>query len=213
MTAPQKPQISAAAHAALAKYTYDPNTGLFTNKRLNKSWPGSMTRRMRNGVLAYELSIGRKTYPANRLAFYYMTGAFPEEQVLHINGVVTDNRWANLKEAPCNVANQSRRHTPRSIENADLPRGVYRRPRHKGGFQAQITTNDRQTALGSFATAEEAGAAYAAAKRLLHPDAIHHTTPTTPTTPTNTVNQARLNEIEVQTRQLLQKKNLLPKAN
>lgn len=34
---------------------------------------------------------------AHRLAFLYMEGEFPPDQVDHINGVRTDNSWPNLR--------------------------------------------------------------------------------------------------------------------
>jgi len=37
-------------------------------------------------------------YKAHRLAFLYMEGEFPPDQVDHINGVEDDNRWCNLRK-------------------------------------------------------------------------------------------------------------------
>ena len=36
-------------------------------------------------------------YLLQDLAMYYMTGAYPQRDVEHINGIRTDNRYANLK--------------------------------------------------------------------------------------------------------------------
>ena len=37
-------------------------------------------------------------YPLHRLAFLYMTGVFPENQVDHKNGNKSDNSWCNLRD-------------------------------------------------------------------------------------------------------------------
>lgn len=88
---------------------YNPETGVFTwlvlpkRTRSNKgdifgTWDRGYFVGQVDGVL----------YKLHRLAFLYMTGAFPPEQVDHINGVRSDNRWCNLRV--CNNAenNQNR---------------------------------------------------------------------------------------------------------
>lgn len=197
--------------AVLSRYQYNPETGLFKSPFREHWWPGSLTRRYKDTVnIAYEICTPVCTLPANHLAYFLMTGQFHAGTIVFINGNYADTRWANLKATTYTQTNQSRKKTVRLVpQNAGLPRGVY--PRRSGrAFQALITANHKQIALGTFATAAEAGAAYAAAKRLLHP-AIRHSA-TAPTTPDRTVNQSRLNEVEAQTAQLLQKKNLLPKT-
>jgi hypothetical protein len=49
-----------------------------------------------NGYL--DTRIGGKTYKLHRLAFLYMEGEFPPDQVDHINTVRSDNRWVNLRK-------------------------------------------------------------------------------------------------------------------
>jgi hypothetical protein len=39
-----------------------------------------------------------KVYSAHRLAFLYMTGKFPLDEVDHKNHERSDNRWSNLRE-------------------------------------------------------------------------------------------------------------------
>jgi len=52
-----------------------------------------------------KIRINGKKYFEHRLAFLFMTGDWPEDQVDHINGVPDDNRWANLRLAN-NAQNQ-----------------------------------------------------------------------------------------------------------
>lgn len=46
-----------------------------------------------------KIRINGKKYFEHRLAFYFMTGEWPKDQVDHINGITDDNSWANLREA------------------------------------------------------------------------------------------------------------------
>ena len=45
------------------------------------------------------IGINGTLYSAARLAFLYMTGDFPDNQVDHVSHVREDNRWSNLREA------------------------------------------------------------------------------------------------------------------
>jgi len=88
--------------------TYNPNTGIFTNK-VNRgiSRKGEQAGGLNdNGYVRVRIK-GEK-YGAHRLAFLYMLGYFPEQQVDHINGICDDNRWCNLRHvsSSCNMQNQ-----------------------------------------------------------------------------------------------------------
>lgn len=88
---------------------YNPDTGDFT-------WLVSTAQRVKVGDIAGGYTHGYKrivlcgqNYAAHRLAFLYMTGSFPPEQVDHINGVRDDNRWSNLRAVSqgTNLKNQA----------------------------------------------------------------------------------------------------------
>jgi hypothetical protein len=55
------------------------------------------------------IQINGKTYQAHRLAFLYMTGKFPPDEVDHINHEPSDNRFVNLRQVTRleNLRNQS----------------------------------------------------------------------------------------------------------
>ena len=82
---------------------YSPSTGIFTHV--------TNTTRKRKGDIAgsddgrryLRININRKEYTLHRLAFLYMTGAFPEFVVDHINQNSTDNSWGNLRDVPQKV--------------------------------------------------------------------------------------------------------------
>jgi len=42
----------------------------------------------------------------HRLAWLYMTGEWPENQIDHINHIGTDNRWVNLRDTDENPMNR-----------------------------------------------------------------------------------------------------------
>lgn len=83
---------------------YEPETGVFT-------WRKGRKFRVRDGAVAgyvtggyRRIQVDGEEYLAHRLAWLYMTGAWPSDQVDHINGCRGDNQWRNLREAT-NVEN------------------------------------------------------------------------------------------------------------
>ena len=91
-------------------------------------------------------------YLAHRLAFLYMTGAFPKEHADHRNTIKGDNRWPNLREAN-KSQNAANTHAPRV--NSSGMKGV---GWHKKGGKWRAVLNKKH--LGYFDTKEGAAAAY-----------------------------------------------------
>jgi hypothetical protein len=79
---------------------YDPETGYFTWAfgRPGAS-KGGRCGSVNKGNGYMEITLDRKSYTAHRLAYHYMTGHTPGNEIDHINHVTNDNRWINLRPA------------------------------------------------------------------------------------------------------------------
>jgi len=102
-----------------------------------------------------------------------LLGARPGEYVDHVNGDGLDNRRANIRLATP-ALNQANKAADR--RNKIGLKGVSsKKPEGEGGkFRAFITPNGRKIHLGTFATKEEAAAAYAGAAKVLWGDFARH---------------------------------------
>lgn len=79
---------------------YDPGSGLFTwiNDQRSGVKAGSVAGSINsNGYII--IMISKKSYSAHRLAYFYVKGVWPQKHIDHINGVRTDNRIKNLRNA------------------------------------------------------------------------------------------------------------------
>ena len=105
-------------------------------------------------------------YLAHRLAWFYMTGEWPEEQIDHKDGCPSNNRWKNLREATPAQNRQSL--SARRNKKSGLPMGVTTSASAKNPFSAYIQKHGQRIHLGVFPTSELAQRAYLSAKKSLH---------------------------------------------
>lgn len=101
-------------------------------------------------------------YKIHRLVWLWMTGAWPESCIDHVNGDRSDNRWANLRLATRSQNGQNRKL---NANNKSGYIGVYP---FFGKWRAQIAIKGKQIYIGTFDTVEDAAKAYAQKKRELH---------------------------------------------
>jgi hypothetical protein len=135
---------------------YSPETGVFTwkikprAKAIEGNIAGSSGREGR-----VHIAVDTKRYKAHRLAWFYMTGEWPNV-IDHVNGDPSDNRWGNLRDATTslNLANSRRR-----TDNTSGYKGVSLEPR-TGRWVAYLTKDQRRKYIGSFKTPKEAHDAY-----------------------------------------------------
>jgi hypothetical protein len=148
----------------LALLHYDPITGLFT-WRVSRSGVKAGRRagcRDTNGYV--RLGVCGRFYLAHRLAWFYMTGKWPADQVDHEDGVRSNNVWTNLREATNSEQKQNR--APRSSSKSGLLGVTWEKGRNK--WRVSIMRDGVSKFIGHFTDPMQAAAAYAKAKAELH---------------------------------------------
>jgi len=146
---------------------YDPETGVFIWKHGARcSWAGKTAGSL-NGDGRIQIKVDGKLYLSHRLAWLYMTGKWPKDQIDHKAGDPTNNRWKNLRQADNQINCENKRKAQKN--NACGILGITRIARLKiKPWRAQIQTNGKGKFLGYFATPEEAHETYLRLKRELH---------------------------------------------
>jgi hypothetical protein len=147
--------------------TYDPATGVFRN-RIDRGHvkAGAVAGNTHSTKRYRYISIDSRRYFAHRLAWLYMTGEWPKDQIDHINCIRDDNSWSNLREA---TNSQNHANIGKRRDNKTGYKGVFRR-KDTGKYSARIRINGVQVHLGHFGTAEEAAAIYAEAANVAFDD-------------------------------------------
>ena len=138
---------------------YDPVNGLFLWLKPPVNHPdllGQMAGSVYSNGYRY-IQIKDKAYRCGRLAWFYITGEWPEAYIDHIDKCKSNDSFANLRKAS-NSENQANRGAPSN--NTSGTKGV-RRDRDK--WRAQIMVNGKSKNLGRYKTREEAMSAYAKA--------------------------------------------------
>lgn len=146
-------------------FSYDPETGDFTRLPGHVYRPkgGDIAGCVKSGYLV--IRVDGVLYRAHRLAWLYMTGKWPENEIDHINGIKSDNRWKNLRDVTISENRQNQVRARRNSKTGLL--GVHFVP-SRNKFKAEICIDGSNRNLGYFDTAADAHAAYLKAKRANH---------------------------------------------
>ena len=149
--------------------SYDPQTGTFRWALPRpKIQVGNLAGYLKKNKGYVYIEINGKSYSAHRLAWCYVTGNHPKNQIDHINRNKSDNRFENLREA---THGQNRANSKNN--NKHGVKGIRRIPWMKETdrcWQATITHERKSIYLGCFHTKEEAHLAYCKAAKRLHGD-------------------------------------------
>jgi hypothetical protein len=143
--------------------SYNQRTGIFKwkiNRRTANRWDVAGWKEL-SGY--WSICINNKAYLAHRLAWLYMTGEWPSNDIDHINGIKDDNRWRNLRQVTKSVNLQNQYSSQKGSAVPYLGVSI-----HGSKYRARIQLNNKHIILGSFSTPEEAHQEYLKAKRQYH---------------------------------------------
>ena len=149
---PKDQQMGLTAEELKRMLSYDPETGVFSwvsgyRKELSGSIAGCD-----NGNGYIRIRIAGQLHYAPRLAFLFMEGSFPKNEVDHINCIRSDNRWVNLRHATrtqnCGNVRVRAASGLKGVSNTDW------------GWKAQIRINGKNKHIGYFDSKEMAAQAY-----------------------------------------------------
>ena len=126
---------------------YDQDTGIFT-------WKVSPASKIKIGYVAgtkrkngyIQLRICNKLLLAHRLAWLYIYGEIPKENIDHINGNPSDNRICNLREA--NYQQNNCNSKIRKDNTSGVKGVVWRKDCKK--WQTQLWINNKKIYFGTF---------------------------------------------------------------
>lgn len=138
---------------------YDPETGQFTwlidHKRVRSGDLAGSNLHDRDGNPVYRaIMIDGHSQKSHRLAWFYMTGAWPIVLIDHRDRDGLNNRWTNLREA---THSQNLQNKKRHRSNISGFKGV---SPHGYRWRARIQDGKRRINLGTYATPDEAHSAY-----------------------------------------------------
>jgi hypothetical protein len=158
----KRARVSALTQEVLkSELAYNEQTGAFVWCRIGSPGFGRTVQTLNESGYVVMHVLGR-LYRAHRLAWLYVHGVMPTQEIDHINRDRADNRIANLRLA---TSSQNKQNTPLRCDNTSGFRGVTKKRRK---WEARIDVDGKAIRLGVFPTPEEASAARQAAAAALH---------------------------------------------
>ncbi len=163
---------------------YEPSTGklfwkyrdasYFPSEKAAFVWNAQWAEKEAGGLDAMgyiTIGIFHKGIRAHRLIYFMVHGEWPPNHIDHINGVKSDNRWANLRPAS---SKGNQRNQKRPITNTSGIKGVIYDTR-KGTWYFQMRRDDgsRYTKTG-FLTKEAAAEECRRVREMLHGEFANH---------------------------------------
>lgn len=135
-------------------FSYDAENGLFTRvvTRSGRALSGSIVgNKLQKGYLG--VKIDGSHYKLHRLAWLYVYGEFPTDQIDHINGIKDDNRIENLRA----VNNSENQRNKRIQKNNNTGTHGVSWCSHRNKWRARVNKPDgTRVCLGRFSDIEKA---------------------------------------------------------
>lgn len=141
--------------------TYDPETGSFVwNLDFRHRRKGDRAGDLNTNGYLQTWVLGKR-YLLHRLAYLYMEGTHPDQEIDHIDGDRTNNRWDNLRHVPGAV---NAKNLKRSRRNKTGCTGISLCP-VSAKWVATISVNGQLVTIGRYKMKFEARQARKAAEK------------------------------------------------
>lgn len=135
---------------------YDKKTGRMYWRQSRQKVQRHAEAGSKNWTGYWRIKVDGVLYLRSRLAYLYVTGSWPPDEIDHINRNRCDDRWCNLRPVT------HRQNCQNKTKASGLSPGVFWHKRDKR-FYAQISIAGRKKYLGCFDAAAEAAQAVRAA--------------------------------------------------
>ena len=162
-----KHSIPLTAERLRELFHYAPETGVFTRRRAIAATKTNDVAGWLNAIGYWFIGIDHRQHLAHRLAWLYVHGAWPVNDIDHIDGNRANNRIDNLREATRGENLQNQRRAACTNRSSGLLGAYWHKANSK--WYAKIQVRGKTIYLGMFDTKEAAHAEYLLAKNRLHP--------------------------------------------
>ena len=168
-------QLERGALALFYRYMnviYVPRTGLFWRLRLHASVvAGSVSKQ--DGYLRIGFGDNTEEYAefhlGHRLAWFMVTGSWPEEEIDHEDTIRHHNQWTNLR--PASHTNNIYNRQVQKNNTSGIKGVAWHKPRQK--WRAYVFKDYKQQHIGLFDTKEEAASAVEIRQREMHKEFLN----------------------------------------
>ncbi len=146
------------------RVAYDPDTGLFrwlVKPCKNRTILDAVGHTRKDGYLI--VRVNGRDYLGHRLAWILMTGEDPPEEIDHIDGNPSNNKWSNLRAA----TRSQNMHNSRGYSNTGVKNVYYRRGK-KNPYHVKLMCNGVRKTIGSFSSLELATLVAIEARSIYH---------------------------------------------
>lgn len=165
---PNKNKEDLLLHSELLRIlSYDPVSGIFTWKirQAYRSHIGEEAGGINKSKGYRAIMLFGKPFLTHRLAWFYVTGNWPIDQIDHINGVKDDNRLINLREADYFTNRQNVQSSQRNNTSSTIP-GVWRNNSRENYWCYSIRINGKR--ITKYAKSQQEAEAKCIELRRLH---------------------------------------------